>query len=360
MACRLALSALPMLVACGGGGGTAAPAAPPGPPPPPVPTSIQRISADPAPLAAGAVLGDSMRVRVVDANGRGVAGVAVVFAISGGGGSVSPAIANSTSDGSAATRWVSGPTAAINTLVVSSGSLTPVSFTATTTVPIGPPAVVTLTSPRFVFLDSGATAALTGTARDANGVTVPNAAIQFAARNTSVIGTSGNVLTGLRRGQSIVTASVGSATPDSVLAVVVGANGITLQTDLTRFDIRPDETFTVPILVDLRTSTERVGSAAITVSFDPAQLTFVSRSAGSAGVNVTVSDAQAATGRIAITFADATGFGGRVELLRLTFRASTATGRTGSLVLTATELNSATFTDLTGRLTALTYPLVIR
>ncbi len=323
-------------------------------------TSLVRVSADPAPAPAGAALGDSMRVRVVDANGNGVAGVAVVFSISGGGGSVSPAIASSAADGSAATRWVSGPTAAVNTLVASSGVLTPVSFSATTTVPIGPPAVVSLASPRLVFLDSGATTTLAATARDANGVTVPNPAIQFTARNGSVIGTAGNVLTALRRGQSIVTASAGSATPDSVLAVVLGANGITLQTDLTRFDIRPDETFTVPVLVDLRAATERLGSAAITVTFDPTQIAFVSRAAGASGVNSTVNDAQSATGRITLTFADATGFGGRVELLRLTFRATSSTGRTGSLTLSATELNSTTFADLTGRLTAITYPLVIR
>jgi adhesin/invasin len=322
--------------------------------------SIARVSPDPAPAPAGAALGDSIRVRVVDVNGNGVAGIAVVFSISGGGGSVSPAIATSAADGVAATRWVSGPTAATNTLVASAGVLTPVSFTATTTVPIGPPAVVSLASPRLVFLDSGTTTALTATARDANGVTVPNPAIQFSARTGSVIGTSGNVLTGLRRGQSIVTATAGSATPDSVLAVVLGANGITLQTDLTRLDIRPDETFTVPVIVDLRASTERLGSAVLTITFDPTQLSFVSRAAGVSGVNPAVNDAQGSSGRITLTFADATGFSGRIELLRLTFRATASTGRTGSLTLSATELNSTTFADLTGRLTAITYPLVIR
>jgi hypothetical protein len=61
-----------------------------------------------------------------------------------------------------------------------------------------------------------------------------------------------------------------------------------------------------------------------------------------------------------MSFADATGYGGTIEIVKLTFRATATAGRTGSLALALSELASATFTDLLPKTTAVSYPLTLR
>jgi len=61
--------------------------------------------------AVGAVLPESLVVRVTDSNNRPVQNQGVTFAVAAGGGSVAPASATTNSDGVAGTRWTLGPTA---------------------------------------------------------------------------------------------------------------------------------------------------------------------------------------------------------------------------------------------------------
>lgn len=71
---------------------------------------------------AGFVLESPVKVQVVDASGKGVAGETVSFAVVDGGGSVTPASAVTDSGGIATAQWTLGRVAGTNTLKVSHGS----------------------------------------------------------------------------------------------------------------------------------------------------------------------------------------------------------------------------------------------
>src|SRR4029077_988975 len=90
-------------IACGGGGlvlpseGAAA--------------NIVIVQGDGQGAPVGAVLPQALMVRVTDSNNRPVQGQTVRFSVTAGGGTVAPASAVTTADGSASARWTLGPTA---------------------------------------------------------------------------------------------------------------------------------------------------------------------------------------------------------------------------------------------------------
>jgi hypothetical protein len=130
---------------------------------------------------------------------------------------------------------------------------------------------------------------------------------------------------------------------------------------MTRLDVAHDTTFTVPIVIDMRTSGEKLGATTVSIRWDPAQLTMVSQVEGSSAVGALVNATGAAQGALTLAVASATGFAGRIEIRRVTFKAASAVGKAGKLQLSANEISGAgTFADLLGRTTAVTYPLNTR
>ena len=99
----LPLAALALAAACGGDGvvlpaeGAAA--------------TIVVVRGDGQGAAVGAVLPESLVVRVTDSNGRPVQNQGVAFAVTAGGGGVAPTSTTTGADGVAATQWTLGPTA---------------------------------------------------------------------------------------------------------------------------------------------------------------------------------------------------------------------------------------------------------
>ena len=99
----LPLASLALAAGCGGGGlvlpaeGAAA--------------KIVIVRGDGQGGPVGAVLPESLVVRVTDSNDRPVQSQGVTFAVAAGGGSVAPASATTNSDGVAGARWTLGPTA---------------------------------------------------------------------------------------------------------------------------------------------------------------------------------------------------------------------------------------------------------
>jgi hypothetical protein len=90
-----------------------------------------------APTAAGGLAGfalDSVAVRVVDAYGNPVAGVAVAWTVRAGGGSVSPAATTTSAQGIARTAWTLGA-AGPQQLEAAAQGMPPVAF-ATTSIPV--------------------------------------------------------------------------------------------------------------------------------------------------------------------------------------------------------------------------------
>ncbi|MBK8006042.1 MAG: hypothetical protein IPK12_19565 [Gemmatimonadetes bacterium] len=112
------------------------------------PTTIAAGQGDGQTGDAGVALGLQPQVVVTDAQGNGVAGVAVTFAVTGGGGSVAGGNAITDADGVAGpASWTLGTTPGANTMTATAAGLagSPVSFTATG-VP-GPAANLSLVTP---------------------------------------------------------------------------------------------------------------------------------------------------------------------------------------------------------------------
>lgn len=80
--------------------------------------------------AAGGAAPDSLTVRVTDANGTPVSGTPVVWAVSAGGGSLSPTTSTTNAAGEAKSAWTLGPTAGENRATATVSGLPPVTFVA--------------------------------------------------------------------------------------------------------------------------------------------------------------------------------------------------------------------------------------
>lgn len=107
--------------ACGGGGngGTG-----------PTPNTIAVNAGNNQVAAAGSALPESLAVIVRDQAGDPLAGATVTFAVTGGGGSVSPASRQTDASGIAKTRRTLGPNAGTQTTSATTGSLAPAPFSA--------------------------------------------------------------------------------------------------------------------------------------------------------------------------------------------------------------------------------------
>ncbi|MGH7617439.1 MAG: Ig-like domain-containing protein [Gemmatimonadaceae bacterium] len=343
---RLVVLGTALVAACGGGGETTAPT-----------FTLQAFGTVPSPIAAGSPV-DSMRVRVVDGSGNPKPGVSVSFVATSGAASVSPATAVTDAQGRAAARLLTDVKVGVNTATATIAGAAPVTFSVTT---IAGSAKTISIKERIAIADAGQRISPTITAVDANGNVVPNTQITFTARTPAIVSiTSDGGIVGIALSQTFVVASSDFAS-DSILVVVTNPNGPVLETDMTRLDVAHDTSFTVPIVLDMRTSGEKLGATTVTIRWDPSQLSMVSQADGATGVGAFVNATTAAQGTLTMAVASAAGFAGRIELRRITFKAASAAGKAGNLQLSASELSGAgTFTDLLAKTTAVTYPLSTR
>ena len=214
-------------------------------------------------------------------------------------------------------------------------------------------------------LDRGATVSpIPVTALDPNGTPVTTAQFLYHSRNIEVatVDALGNI-TGVGRGQAVVLVRAqepGGTTfvEDSALVVVAEPGAPVLIGSVDRFTYARDTEVTVSIFMDMRSDSRALGSTVVDVGWNPNQLTFMSTAAGTAGVNPTVNTTLASTGQLTLAMASVTGFTGRVELLRITFRTS-AVPSAGALTLTAREISAADFTDLLGATVQVSHPIVV-
>lgn len=99
-----------------------------------VPASMAVVDGDAQTGPAGSALAKAPQVIVKNAAGAGLAGVSVTFMVTSGGGAVNVTTATTNSSGIAsAGAWTLGTVAGTNSLVATSGSLSPVTFSATGT-----------------------------------------------------------------------------------------------------------------------------------------------------------------------------------------------------------------------------------
>ena len=136
-------------------------------------SQLQLVSGGGQTGPAGSTLATPVVARVVASDGIGVGGVTVTFAASGGG-TVAPASAVSTADGSVSTQWTLGPTAGAQTLTVTSAGLTGSPLTTdATALAVTPTKLSVLTGP--VSGKAGvALPPVTVVAQDAAGNTIAN------------------------------------------------------------------------------------------------------------------------------------------------------------------------------------------
>jgi adhesin/invasin len=242
----------------------------------------------------------SPQVRVVDAAGNGVAGVAVDFAVGTGGGAALLTHQITGSDGRAAVgSWILGPLPGANTLIASVTGLTSVTFNATATggTPVSMLPVSLVTQGGVAGQVAGSPPSVV--VRDAQGNPVPGIAVTFSV-------TSGG---GTLAGATQTTGANGTATVTSwTFGPVAGTNTVVATaTGL------PNVTFTantagVPAQVIAFAGNNQAAVQGTAVATDPAVRVTDGSGQGVAGVTVTflvTSGGGALTGGTQVT--DATG-----------------------------------------------------
>ena len=253
------------------------------------PVALQIIQGNNKTAPAGFALAESLVVRLVDANGNGVAGRSVAWAVTGGGGSPSPASTLTDDNGLSATRWTLGTTAGPNTLIASaSGFVANFAATGTSDVPtkISIVAGDNQTGPAGQPLASDPTVLV----QDANNNPVANVAVTFVVTGGggSVAPTTA-VATGTN-GRAAVTAwTLGSALGANTLqATASGPNG-----PLTGSPLTFTATAVAGAATQITITTQPPITAASGAALNPAPVVQIRDASGNpvntAGINVTVS-----------------------------------------------------------------------
>jgi adhesin/invasin len=99
-----------------------------------LPTTVVAVTSTSQQTPAGSAVSEPPGVIVRDQNGEPMQGISVAFAVTAGGGSISPATQSTGADGIARlTTWTVGSSAGVNTVTATVTGVTPVTFTATAT-----------------------------------------------------------------------------------------------------------------------------------------------------------------------------------------------------------------------------------
>lgn len=204
-------SVLALVVACGSSESTN---------PTPTPAAMTAIAGIPPQSAdVGTAVPSAPAVKLVDANGVGMAGVNVIFSVTAGGGTVEGGTAKTDVNGVAAvTKWTLGTTAGTNTLTAQAGTLAPVTFTATGLPGAASVLVRTSADPQNAVVGTAVAAAPSVTVKDANGNPIAGANVTFLVTTGG-----GSVTAATQKSSATGVATVGSWT----LGTTAGLNVVT-------------------------------------------------------------------------------------------------------------------------------------
>ncbi len=328
-----------------------------------VPPATDSVTASNTSPVAGSDI--TLTAQLVDSTGAAVAlaGQAVTWTVSGdSGGTFSPDTSETSTAGVATTTYTTGTSIGVPYTIKAFDADGDSGMVSVTNQP-GPVTALEWTGSSHVLVTDSALSLSGFAALNQFGRSVPSPALTFVSRSPAVATVSGSGLVGpVGTGQTMVVASDASnaSAADSVLVVVSAAGGPVVRTDLTRFDVKSDTTFTVTLIADMPAG-DTLGALTMALTWDPTVLTYVSDAEAGSGVGATVGSANAANGTLLLGAASSSGFAGTVELRRVTFRASATAGLAGVLHLGVTELTTtATFTDLLPVTVAVDYPLITR
>ena len=257
-----------------------------------------------------------------------------------------------------------GSTAGTVTVTATSNGKSAAFTITVTAVTAGPPASIAFPA-KVVALDSAGTLTAAAVVKDANGNVVANPSITYTSRTTAnaTVNPSGQI-TGVKSGQTHIIASVtnaGTTYTDSLVAVIGRVDGPSIYIDLPRFDLKTDTTFTIGVWADMRASTTKLGSGKITITWSPTALVYQSNAEGAGNVGATVNTTNTASGTLTLAFANSTGFSGKTELRKLTFKAASTAASAGSIAATANETYAAgTYADLLAKTVSVGLAIVTR
>ena len=191
---------------------------------PGIPTAVAVAGGNNQSAVVNTVLGTDPSVLVTDAGGVPVSGVAVAFAVTAGGGSITGA--NATTNGSGVASlgsWKLGQTAGANTLSATVAGITPVSFTATGTADVAAALAKVSGDNQTDSLNKALTNPLVVLVSDQFGNPVSGVTVTWApsdgnlSATTSTTNTNGqasvNWTLGLGQANPTVTATVSGLTP---------------------------------------------------------------------------------------------------------------------------------------------------
>ncbi len=200
----------------------------------PAPSQIIKISGDNQNVPAGSAASVPLVVEVQDALGNPVAGVGVTFAVATGpaGTTVAPTTTTTNGAGQAQTTLTAGGTAGAIIVTATSSGLTgsPLSFSATATTVVGPPASVAANSAltQNATVGTAVSAPPSVVVLDANSNPVPGVAVTFAVASGGGSLTGGNATTNASGIATVLSWTVGATPgPNTMTATVAGLPVVT-------------------------------------------------------------------------------------------------------------------------------------
>jgi hypothetical protein len=234
------------------------------------PVQVMTLQGDHQEGIPGAPVQDSLVVRLVDTAGTGVPGRTVTWAVSVGGGSVSPETDISDADGVASTRWTLGPDAGANAVRAVIAGAAFVTFTAVGTSGDGggggsvPSASRSTVSADPTSIPAGTgTSAITVTVLDEQGTPVQGATVSLQASGsgntltqpsgtTGPDGTTSGTLSSAAAGTISVSATVNGSVPLTQTAQVTVTEAPRAKVDhfvfrLQPHDVHEDERFLIEV-----------------------------------------------------------------------------------------------------------------
>lgn len=203
--CRRRARALPMLVAILFLAGCSADSTGPAPATP-APTSIVRVDGDAQSGIVGEPLPTPLSVKVLDEQGRPMAGISVNWSVTAGGGSMNPGAAATDERGVASTTWTLGLDHGEQAATAKSGSLAAVAFHATG-LPVPVASVRVEPVEATVFVD-GPPVQFSAILRDEAGNVLTGRTVTWVSSDSAVANVFGaGSVSGASPGTAVVTAS---------------------------------------------------------------------------------------------------------------------------------------------------------
>jgi adhesin/invasin len=307
----------------------------------------------------------TITAQLADANGNAVLamGHVMTWSSSVGGGNFASATSTTNGNGVGSVIYTTPGTPGSFTVTATEGAITGTSPTLSTTAG-GTPTSIAATGNEISVINPAGTTTPAFQVFNENGAPMSGVALTYTSRTTAAATVNAaGVVTGVALGQSVIVANVTAnpAVMDSVVVAVGSTTGPSLGLDVTTLDLTSGATVVLTLVADMRASGEKLGALTTQLTWDPAQLTFLSDAETTTNAGALVNSGNAANGSITVSMASGTGFSGAVLVRKLTFNVTATKGRAALFSILPTEVTAATtLNNLLPKTIAIRYPLTTR